>query len=82
MVTWGNPTFGGDSSKVQEELRDVVQIRGSRYAFAALRSGGSVITWGDERRGGDSSLVQEQLKKVKQRPGGSTSVVVLCIICM
>ncbi len=31
------------------------------YAFAALKSDGSVVTWGDSRYGGDSSSVASQL---------------------
>ncbi|CAE8607642.1 unnamed protein product [Polarella glacialis] len=54
--------FGGDSSKTSwtrqytKHLSDVVQVCGSGGAFAAIKSGGSVVTWGDDW-GGDSSEV-------------------------
>ena len=66
VVTWGPAYVGGDSSAVQEQLRDVQQIQASHGAFAAIRSDGSVVTWGDAFYGGDSSAVQEQLRDVQQ----------------
>ena len=36
IVTWGNPDRGGDSSHVQEQLRNVQQIQSTRSAFAAI----------------------------------------------
>ena len=66
VVTWGHSTCGGDSSAVQEQLRDVQQIQASQYAFAAILGDGSVVTWGDSWFGGDSSAVQEQLRDVQQ----------------
>ncbi|OLP91976.1 hypothetical protein AK812_SmicGene26268 [Symbiodinium microadriaticum] len=66
VVTWGPADYGGDSSAVQEQLRDVQQIQASHQAFAAIRSDGSVVTWGNARLGGDSSAVQEQLRSVQQ----------------
>ncbi|OLQ15087.1 putative E3 ubiquitin-protein ligase HERC2 [Symbiodinium microadriaticum] len=65
VVTWGNATFGGDSSAVQEQLRDVQQIQASYTAFAAILGDGSVVTWGHADYGGDSSAVQEQLRDVQ-----------------
>ena len=66
VVTWGDPAFGGDSSAVKEQLKNVQQIQATRSfwggAFAAILGDGSVVTWGDARHGGDSSAVQEQLK--------------------
>ena len=66
IVTWGNPDYGGDSSGVQDQLRNVQQICGTGGAFAAILSDGSVVTWGDQSRGGDSSRVQDQLRNVQQ----------------
>ena len=40
---------GGDSSSVQQDLVDVVEIYSTRGAFAAVRKDGSVRTWGNER---------------------------------
>ena len=63
LVTWGDPDCGGDSSSVQEQLRNVQRIQATDSAFAAVLDTGSVVTWGDPDCGGDSSNVQEQLRK-------------------
>ena len=63
IVTWGSAYFGGDSSAVQDQLKNVQHIYATREAFAAILAEGSVVTWGN---GGDSSEVQDQLKDVKQ----------------
>ena len=39
------------------------KIYSNQYAFAALKSDGSVTTWGDEESGGDCRCVQEQLER-------------------
>ena len=49
----GDADYGGDSSAVQDQLRNVQQIQANRFAFAAIRADGSVITWGYSRNGGD-----------------------------
>ena len=66
VVTWGDASCGGDSSAVQDQLRNVQQIQASARAFAAILADGSVVTWGDACGGGDSSAVQDRLKKVQQ----------------
>ncbi|OLP91273.1 hypothetical protein AK812_SmicGene27044 [Symbiodinium microadriaticum] len=66
VVTWGDAATGGDSSAVQDQLKNVQQIQASRGAFAAILADGSVVTWGSAARGGDSSAVQDQLKNVQQ----------------
>eukprot|EP00435_Cladocopium_sp_Y103_P050433 s362_g15.t1 len=66
VVTWGDQSRGGDSSKVQHQLRNVQQICGAEDAFAAILADGNVQTWGVPRSGGDSSRVQEQLRNVQQ----------------
>ena len=66
VVTWGDAHHGGDSSAVQDQLRDVQQIQASNGAFAAILGDGSVATWGDARHGGDSGSVQDRLKNVQQ----------------
>ena len=43
---------GGDSSAVQDQLKNVQQIQASAGAFAAIRSDGSVVTWGNAEDGG------------------------------
>ena len=58
VVTWGDADFGGNSSAVQHQLRDVQQIQANTLCFAA--------TWADARFGGGSIAVQEQLTNVRQ----------------
>eukprot|EP00435_Cladocopium_sp_Y103_P005670 s596_g1.t2 len=64
-VTWGHPECGGDSFRVQDQLKNVQQICGTAGAFAAILADGSVVTWGSPDNGGDSSRVQVQLKNVQ-----------------
>jgi len=55
VVVWGDPAFGGYSSKIASDLNgtiDVTQIYSNEGAFAALRADGSVITWGSANHGG------------------------------
>ncbi|OLQ06604.1 putative E3 ubiquitin-protein ligase HERC1 [Symbiodinium microadriaticum] len=66
VVTWGEPESGGDSSAVQDRLKNVHQIQANDSAFAAILGDGSVVTWGRPGMGGDSEAVQHQLKKVQQ----------------
>ena len=66
VVTWGDAARGGDSSAVQEQLKNVQQIQASLGAFAAILVDGSVVSWGKADDGGDSSAVQDQLKNVQQ----------------
>ena len=61
VVTWGDASYGGDSSSVSSELVGVTQVFQSYQAFAALREDGSVVTWGDQSKGGDSSSVSSEL---------------------
>ena len=63
VVTWGDGDCGGDSSKVQQRLRDVQQIQSSHSAFAALLGDGSVVCWG-ELAPYWTLAIQEQLKNV------------------
>ena len=41
VVTWGDSECGGDSSAVQDRLKDVQQIQASGHAFAAILENGS-----------------------------------------
>ena len=66
VAAWGDPNCGGDSSSVQDQLKNVQQVPATRQAFAAILADGSVVTWGDRGHGGDSSSVQDQLKNVQQ----------------
>ena len=64
VVAWGHQLLGGYISDVQDQLRNVQQICGTFYAFAAILANGSVVTWGYAAFGGDSSRVQDQLRNV------------------
>ena len=66
VLTWGNPEAGGDSSSLQDQLRNVQQIRATLSAFAAILADGSVVTWGDPGAGSCSSDVQDQLRHVRK----------------
>ena len=65
VVTWGNSACGGDSSTVQQQLKNVQLIKATENAFAAVLDTGSVVTWGQPTSCGDSSVVQEQLRNVQ-----------------
>ena len=66
VVTWGNYGLGGDSSALQDQLKNVQQIQASNYAFAAILGDGFVGTWGSERFGSDGSSAEDQLQSVQQ----------------
>ena len=76
-MTWGHPEHGGDSSQVQEELRNVQHVQATARAFAAILESGAVVTWGDPAYGRDSSQVQEQLRSVQhiQATGGAFAAI-------
>ena len=62
-IDTGSPR-GGDSSAVADQIdADVVDLFSSRYAFAALKSDGSVVAWGDPLRGGETGSAQRRLKR-------------------
>eukprot|EP00929_Paragymnodinium_shiwhaense_P117554 TRINITY_DN8830_c0_g1_i2.p1 TRINITY_DN8830_c0_g1~~TRINITY_DN8830_c0_g1_i2.p1 ORF type:complete len:276 (+),score=51.84 TRINITY_DN8830_c0_g1_i2:71-898(+) len=53
VVCWGNPSLGGDSSRVDHELRDgTVELYCTAGAFLALKEDGSLVAWGDPALGG------------------------------
>ena len=62
-----------DSSRVQDQLKDVQQIYSTERAFAAVLADGNVVTWGQPGYGGDSSGVQDQLKNVQEICGSQSS---------
>lgn len=67
VVTWGKADFGGNSSQVQDQLRNVKEIVGKirNSAFTALGEDGQVLaTWGSSRCCA-SKEVLKQLKNVK-----------------
>ncbi len=65
VFTWGYKKYGGDSSSVENELKEVKSIFSNPHAFAALKENGTVVTWGEKNYGGDSSGVKDQLTGVK-----------------
>ena len=66
VVAWGEPEAGGDSSRVQDQRKDVQQLQANCFAFAAILADGSAVTWGNPTTGGDSSPLQDQLRSVQQ----------------
>jgi len=47
VVTWGELHYGGNSSLVQAQLQSgVVEVVGSRFAFAVHKADGSMTAWG------------------------------------
>jgi len=48
VVTNGPGRYGGDSSHVQSQLKNVKMIVSSRYAFLALLGDSSIVTWGGQ----------------------------------
>ncbi|CAE7208735.1 arcB [Symbiodinium sp. KB8] len=73
VETWGCAANGGDSTAVQDRLKDVQQIQASHGAFAAILGDGNVVTWGNAQHGGDSSAVQDQLRNVWQIQASSSA---------
>jgi hypothetical protein len=60
VVTWGKDNDGGDTTVptgVAPDLTNVQTIYSTKYAFAAVKSDGSVVTWGHTNYGGNSSGV-------------------------
>lgn len=77
VFTWGYPISGGmlglyDGTTLLKSLPEtllssgVQQVFGTRSAFAALKSDGSVVTWGSIWNGGDSSDVADALVGVSK----------------
>ena len=64
IVTWGKSDSGGDSTAVQDQLRNVEQVHATNTAFAAILSNETVVTWGNPYSGGNSTAVQDQLRDV------------------
>ena len=46
VVTSGHSKSGGESSAVQNQLKNLQQIQGTGGAFAAILADGHVVTWG------------------------------------
>ena len=62
-VAWGDPTTGGETAAVFSQVdRGVRAIYNTEYAFAALKTDGTVVTWGSGPDGGDSNSVNAELR--------------------
>ena len=62
VVTWGEASFGGDSSEIADQIScGVTRIFSTQKAFAALKNDGSVVTWGEAGYGGDSTSASGDL---------------------
>lgn len=89
VVSWmQRPLFcdGDDSGDCVEErwidppvTTDVVSISATPYAFAGIRSDGSVVTWGASSNGGDSGRVSSYLRGVKQVVGNNRGFAALLV---
>ena len=55
VVTWGNPTSGGDNSGVQDQLKSVQELHATDTAFAAILADGTVVAWGNPEQGGSKT---------------------------
>ena len=65
LLSWGNKSFGGDSSGVKSQLKNIVYIKSTDSAFSVIKEDGSVVAWG--RYGGIiPRSVQPKLKKVRK----------------
>ena len=70
VVAWGDPNYGGDSSAVQDQLKNVQQIQATGGgAFAAILEDGSVVAWGHKAYGGDSSCSSRSAQECATNPG-------------
>ena len=70
MVTWGSANYGGDSSAVQDQLRDVLQIQVLQETFSAILCDGSVVSWGGPEGRADTwvSAVLKKLLGITSKP--------------
>jgi len=64
VITWGNPSRGGDSSKVQHLLKDIKEIYTTHGSFTALTVNDDIITWG--KCNSYFSKVQHKLINIKE----------------
>ncbi|GIU06617.1 MULTISPECIES: Ig-like domain-containing protein [unclassified Shewanella] len=62
---------GGNACKVSQEKVVIKadyldRVYSNDYAFAALKTDGTVVAWGEERKGGDSSAADSKLFDIKK----------------
>lgn len=52
VTTWGNTTYGGNSSSVEDDLVEIIDIFTTGYAYCALNKDNSIVaTWGHNSYG-------------------------------
>ena len=57
VVAWGDADYGGDSSAVQGQLKNVQEVHALQSAFSAKLVDGSVVTWGGVSNWGEGIAV-------------------------
>lgn len=60
VTTWGARDCGGDCSRCQDKLNEIVAVWPNRHAFSALTSKGEIIAWGDPLYGGDTTIASDE----------------------
>lgn len=47
VITWGDPISGGNSDSVASQISSgVAKVVGSKHAFVAIKSSGTIVLWG------------------------------------
>lgn len=59
VLTFGDPKYGGDSSSVQPQLNNIVDIVATNYAFMAKTADDHIVLWGSEKWGGNIIDINE-----------------------
>lgn len=83
VASWGSASSGGNSSVATRDsisgtysyssatgslTSNVTAIYSNQFAFAALKTNGSVVTWGDTVNGGNSTIVNSLNSVVTEGP--------------
>merc|ERR1711865_358725 len=65
VIAWGHPNYGGKySDNKRKRMKDVKQVFGNKYAFAALTFKGDVISWGSGGNGGNGQINGQKVKTI------------------
>ncbi|EMD1178354.1 hypothetical protein VP758_004966 [Vibrio harveyi] len=46
VISWGEASYGGYSKEIEKELKNIKQIKGANFGFAALSDNGNLVSWG------------------------------------
>ena len=66
--------LGADCSAVSSDLRQLLLVRSTHSAFAALRDDGRIVTWGSPHAGGDSHWAENKgFESIRARDAMQTS---------